>query len=85
MQNLRQLNRYKQFLDFKIVMPQTKQVEDRGTQSFIETASENEDAGHAVLREKYSEGRNCIFLDADVALLGLLYRSSAFFRRKTYV
>lgn len=85
MQNPRQPDRYRRCLDFKIAMTQTKQVEDRGAQSFIETAVEDAGAGHAVPRKKYSEGRDCKFLDAEVALLGPLYRSSALFGRRTNV
>lgn len=88
--NPRQPDRYRRFLDFKIALTQTKRVEDRGAQGFIETAAEDagvEDAGagHAVAREKYPEGRDCEFLDAEVALLGPLYRSSALFGRRTNV
>lgn len=54
-------------------------------QSFIETAAENARAGHVVPKKKYTEGRNCEFLNAEVVLLGPLYRSSALFGRKTNV
>lgn len=83
--NPRQPDRYRRFLDFKNAPTQTKRVEDRGAQSFIETAAENARAGHAVPKEKYTEGRDCEFLDAEVVLLGPLYRSSALFGRRTNV
>lgn len=84
MQNPRQPNRYQKSLDFKIALTQTKQVEDRGAQRFVETAVEDAaGAGHAILREKWSLGRDCKSLGAEVALLGPLYYKSAFFERRT--
>ena len=83
--NPRQPDRYRRLLDFKIALTQTKRVEDCGAQRFIETAAEDAGAGHAVPREKYSEGRDCESFHAEVALLGPLYRSSALFGRRTNV